>query len=291
MTKRPFASTIEKISKNRRWHMRADLSNKNRIVVKIGTSSLIYPNGAINLAGIDELAFVLAALQNQGKEIILVSSGAIGVGMNKLNLKERPVEIPQQQAVAAVGQSELMTIYNQRFQSYSQQTAQILLTRDIIEFPQSRQNVSNTLEQLLTMGIIPIINENDTVAVDELDHLTKFGDNDQLSAIVAQLTKAELLIMLSDIDGFYSANPLNDPDAVLYSEINEITPELLEQATGKGSPYGTGGMTSKLKAAQRILDVNSHMLLANGKQPKIIFDLLAGEPVGTHFYQRTEDEQ
>ncbi|MDB1694186.1 glutamate 5-kinase [Enterococcus casseliflavus] len=271
--------------------MRADLSNKNRIVVKIGTSSLIYPNGAINLAGIDELAFVLAALQNQGKEIILVSSGAIGVGMNKLNLKERPVEIPQQQAVAAVGQSELMTIYNQRFQSYSQQTAQILLTRDIIEFPQSRQNVSNTLEQLLTMGIIPIINENDTVAVDELDHLTKFGDNDQLSAIVAQLTKAELLIMLSDIDGFYSANPLNDPEAVLYSEINEITPELLEQASGKGSPYGTGGMTSKLKAAQRILDLNSHMLLANGKQPKIIFDLLAGEPVGTHFYQRTEDEQ
>ena len=252
--------------------MRADLSNKNRIVVKIGTSSLIYPNGAINLAGIDELAFVLAALQNQGKEIISVSSGAIGVGMNKLNLKER------------------MTIYNQRFQSYSQQTAQILLTRDIIEFPQSRQNVSNTLEQLLAMGIIPIINENDTVAVDELDHLTKFGDNDQLSAIVAQLTKAELLIMLSDIDGFYSANPLNDPDAVLYSEINEITPELLEQATGKGSPYGTG-MTSKLKAAQRILDLNSHMLLANGKQPKIIFDLLAGEPVGTHFYQRTEDEQ
>ncbi len=115
------------------------------------------------------------------------------------------------------------------------------------------------------MGIIPIINENDTVAVDELDHLTKFGDNDQLSAIVAQLTKAELLIMLSDIDGFYSANPLNDPDAVLYSEINEITPELLEQATGKGSPYGTGGMTSKLKAAQRILDLNSHMLLANDR--------------------------
>lgn len=270
--------------------MRESLKHKKRIVIKIGTSSLIYPNGNINLSGIDELAFVLTDLQNQGKEIILVSSGAIGVGMNKLNLKERPKEIPQQQAVAAVGQSELMTIYNQRFQTYSQQTAQLLLTRDIITFPQSRKNVCNTLEQLISMGIIPIINENDTVAVDELDHLTKFGDNDQLSAIVAQLTNADLLIMLSDIDGFYSANPATDAAASLYDEINEITPALLAQATGKGSPYGTGGMTSKLKAAQRILASNGQMILANGQQPKIIFDLLAGNQLGTYFYSPEEEK-
>lgn len=269
--------------------MRESLQTKKRIVVKIGTSSLIYPNGNINLSGIDELAFVLTDLQNQGKEIILVSSGAIGVGMNKLNVKERPREIPEQQAVAAVGQSELMTIYNQRFQTYSQQTAQLLLTRDIIEFPQSRQNVCNTLEQLIAMGIIPIINENDTVAVDELDHLTKFGDNDQLSAIVAELIDADLLIMLSDIDGFYSANPLTDKTAGLYDEIREITPALLAQATGKGSPYGTGGMTSKLKAAQRVLASNSQMILANGKQPKMIFEILAGNQLGTYFYRLEEE--
>lgn len=271
--------------------MRESLQHKKRIVVKIGTSSLIYPNGNINLSGIDELAFVLTDLQNQGKEIILVSSGAIGVGMNKLNLKERPKEIPEQQAVAAVGQSELMTIYNQRFQTYSQQTAQLLLTRDIIEFPQSRENVCNTLEQLIAMGIIPIINENDTVAVDELDHLTKFGDNDQLSAIVSQLTHADLLIMLSDIDGFYSANPVSDPSAILYDEINKITPTLLSQATVKGSPYGTGGMTSKLKAAQRILSSQGQMILANGKHPKIIFDVLAGNQIGTYFFEIEEDNR
>ncbi len=150
---------------------------------------------------------VLTDLKIQGKEIVLVSSGAIGVGMNKLHLESRPATIPAQQAVAAVGQAELMNIYNQRFLTYSQQTAQVLLTRDIVEFPESRKNVVNTLEQLLQMGIIPIINENDTVAIDELDHQTKFGDNDQLSAIVTQLVKGDLLIMLSDIDGFYLVIP------------------------------------------------------------------------------------
>ena len=265
--------------------MREKLKKANRVVIKIGTSSLVYPNGNINFSSIDELAFVLSDLKNQNKEIILVSSGAIGVGMNKLNIPQRPVEIPQQQAVAAVGQAELMNIYNHRFQVYNQKTAQLLLTRDIIEFPQSRENVCNTLEQLLAMGIIPIINENDTVAIDELDHLTKFGDNDQLSAIVAQLVHADLLIMLSDIDGFYTANPLHHKTAKLYDEITEITPDLMKQATGKGSPYGTGGMSSKLKAADRILKTDATMILANGKQPKIIFDILAGKMVGTYFYK------
>lgn len=263
--------------------MRNFLKSVNRIVVKIGTSSLIHPNGKVNLDGIDQLAFVLTDLRNKGKEVILVSSGAIGVGMDKLRVAERPKEIPVQQAVAAVGQSELMHIYNQRFLGYSQQTAQVLLTRDVVDFPESRRNVINTLEQLMAMDILPIINENDTVAVDEMDHTRKFGDNDELSAIVAQLMNADVLIMLSDIDGFYSANPSEDKQAVLYSTVSAINQSLIDQAGGNGSRFGTGGMISKLKAAQRILDAKSAMVLANGKPPRIIFDILAGVEVGTLF--------
>ncbi|WP_265459590.1 glutamate 5-kinase [Enterococcus sp. HY326] len=263
--------------------MRQQLHKAQRIVVKVGTSTLIYPNGTINLSAIDQLAFVLADLNNQGKEIILVSSGAIGVGLNKLQMATRPPTIPEQQAVAAVGQTELMNIYAQRFSTYSQQTGQVLMTRDVIDFPESRQNVTNTLEQLLQMQVIPIVNENDAVSVDELDHLTKFGDNDQLSAIVAQLTKADILIMLSDIDGFYSANPLTNPEAKLYSHITAIDENLMAQAGDKGSSFGTGGMRSKLKAAQRVLENDSAMVLANGKQPQIIFEILAGKTIGTLF--------
>ncbi|GCF93609.1 glutamate 5-kinase [Enterococcus florum] len=263
--------------------MRAFLHDVNRIVVKIGTSSLIHPNGKINFSGIDQLAFVLTDLNNLGKEIILVSSGAIGVGMNKLQLSARPASIPEQQAVAAVGQSELMHFYNQRFLAYNQQTAQVLMTRDIVEFPASRKNVINTLNQLIKMDIIPIINENDTVAVDELDHSTKFGDNDELSAIVCQLIDADLLIMLSDIDGFYSDNPNKNKQAILYSTISEITDELIDQASDAGSKFGTGGMISKLKAAERIFEAKGSMVLANGKPPRIIFDILEGKEVGTLF--------
>lgn len=254
-----------------------------RIVVKVGTTTLIYPNGNINLASIDELALVLSDLQNRGKEVILVSSGAIGVGLNQLQLSQRPVSIPEQQAVAAVGQAELMDIYSQRFQVYSQQTAQVLLTRDIVEYPESRNNVINTLEELLNMGIVPIINENDTVAIDELDHLTKFGDNDQLSAIVSELTRAELLIMLSDVDGFYSDNPLKNTQAKLYQRITKIDDELMKQAGTSNNHLGTGGMVSKLKAAKRVLDAKGSMVLANGKRPKIIFDILNGADIGTLF--------
>lgn len=263
--------------------MRKHLLEVQRVVIKIGTSSLIYPNGKINLKAIDQLAFVLTDLNNQGKEIILVSSGAIGVGLTKMNLAKRPKTIPEQQAVAAVGQTELMNIYNQRFLTYNQQTGQVLMTRDVIDFPESRRNVTNTLEQLLKMKVIPIINENDTVSVDELDHLTKFGDNDQLSAIVAQLTNADLLIMLSDIDGFYSDNPVNNKMAQLYSHIGDINEELMLQAGGAGSSLGTGGMLSKLKAAQRILENQGSMVLANGKQPNVIFDILQGKEIGTLF--------
>lgn len=266
--------------------MRKKLIDAQRIVIKVGTSTLIYPNGTINLKAIDQLAFTLTDLQNQGKEMILVSSGAIGVGLNTLNLSTRPSTIPAQQAVAAVGQAELMNIYKQRFSIYNQQIAQLLLTRDVIDYPESCNNVTNTIEQLLQMKLIPVINENDTVAIDELDHLTKFGDNDQLSAIVATLTQADTLIMLSDIEGFFSANPTVDKHATLFSEINEINNDLLNVAGGAESRFGTGGMLSKLKAAERILTANRSMVLANGKNPTIIFDILAGEPLGTLFIRK-----
>lgn len=270
--------------------MRNYLTQAQRIIVKVGTSTLVYPNGNINLAAIDQLAFVLTDLNNQGKEVVLVSSGAIGVGLNKLHIEKRPKTIPAQQAVAAVGQAELMNIYNQRFLTYSQQTAQILVTRDVITYPESRRNVTNTLEELLKMKVIPIVNENDTVSVDELDHLTKFGDNDQLSAVVSILTSADVLIMLSDIDGFYSDNPFLNKDAKLYSYIDKIDEQLMSRAGDKGSALGTGGMKSKLKAAQRVLEAHGSMVLANGHHPNIIFDILEGKDIGTLFKNALPDE-
>ncbi|MFV0559944.1 MAG: glutamate 5-kinase [Enterococcus sp.] len=263
--------------------MQRDFKHVKRIVVKVGTSTLVYPNGNINLAAIDQLAFALSDLHNRGYEVILVSSGAIGVGMNKMNISQRPTEIPKQQAIAAIGQAELMNIYKQCFSVYSQTAAQVLMTRDVVEYPESRQNVTNTLEQLLVLDTIPIVNENDTVAVEELDHLTKFGDNDQLSAIVLQLVKADLLIMLSDIDGFYSANPETDNTAKLYTHITQITDHLLTQAGGSKSTLGTGGMRSKLTAAERVLKNNRAMILANGRNPRIIFDIVNGKDIGTLF--------
>lgn len=283
MTKTLFVSTIDNNEGKMEKIMCKENKDPKRIVVKVGTTTLIYPNGNINLGSIDELAFVLSDLKNRGKEIILVSSGAIGVGLNQLQLNQRPVSIPKQQAVAAVGQAELMDIYNQRFQVYSQQIAQVLLTRDIVEYPESRNNVINTLEELLSMGIIPIINENDTVAVDELDHLTRFGDNDRLSTIVSELTHAELLIMLSDIDGFYSDNPLKNTQAKLHRRVTKIDDDLMKQAGASNNQFGTGGMVSKLKAAKRVLDVEGSMVLANGKRPKVIFDILNGADIGTLF--------
>ncbi|MGY0400515.1 glutamate 5-kinase [Carnobacterium jeotgali] len=259
------------------------LASCKRIVVKVGTSTIMYPNGTINLQRLEKLAFVLSDLKNQGKEIILVSSGAVGVGLSRLQLTERPKTIPEQQAVASVGQTELMNLYSKFFFGYGQIVGQVLMTRDIIEFPTSRLNAINTFEQLLLKGIIPIVNENDTVAVDELDHLTKFGDNDRLSAVVSEITSADLLIMLSDIDGFYNKNPNDEPDAVLFHEIHTITDELYALAGGEGSRYGTGGMSTKLLAANHILKESSQMVLANGEDPTIIFDIIHGQEIGTLF--------
>ncbi len=250
-----------------------------RIVVKVGTSTLIHPNGKVNFHAIDQLCYVLTGLVNDGKQVVLVSSGAIGVGMGQVGLHERPESIPAQQALAAIGQSGLMSVYQQRFSLYGQRIGQILLTHDVLEYPLSRQNALNTFNSLLEWGVIPIVNENDTVAVDEMDHHTKFGDNDQLSSIV----DADLLVMLSDIDGFFDKNPRKYADAKLFERITKIDETTLEAAGGKGSKFGTGGMMTKLKAAKRMLENDKMMILANGQDPAIIFELIKGEPLGTLF--------
>ncbi|MBC1397410.1 glutamate 5-kinase [Listeria fleischmannii] len=269
--------------------MRESLKQCKRIVIKVGTSTLMYENGNINLRTIEKLARVLAELRNEGKEVVLVSSGAIGVGCRKLQLSERPKTIPEQQAIAAVGQSELMHIYSKLFGEYGYTVGQVLLTRDVTDFPISRQNVINTFDMLITQGTIPIVNENDTVAVEEIMHITKFGDNDRLSAVVAELIQADLLIMLSDIDGFYDTNPLIHPDATMFHEVHEITADTLKLAGGKGSEFGTGGMLTKLAAAELCLKNNQKMVLTNGNNPDVIYAIIAGEQVGTLFAKRKED--
>lgn len=263
--------------------IRQSLSQSNRIVIKVGTSTIMYPNGSINLQRLEKLAFVLSDLKNQGKQVILVSSGAIGVGLSRMNLTERPVTIPEQQAIAAIGQTELMNLYSQFFYHYGHQVGQVLLTKDVVDFPVSRKNTANTFEQLLIKNVIPIVNENDTVSVEELEHLTRFGDNDTLSAIVLEITDADLLILLSDIDGFYDKNPTAHKDALLFNTIDEITDATYALASDSGSRFGTGGMTTKLNAAQKVLEEKKQMVLANGEDPAILFQILAGEQLGTLF--------
>lgn len=264
---------------------REKIKNVKRLVVKIGTSSLILDNGQINLKNIDELAFTLSSLRHEGYEVILVTSGAIGVGLNVLGLDKRPSEIAQQQALASIGQVELMSLYNHIFSRYQQKVSQLLLTNDVIEYPESRQNASKSLQAILEMGIIPIINENDAVSVDEMDHKTKFGDNDRLGAIVTNLADADLLIMLSDIDGLYDKNPTIFDDATLIETVTEITDDLMRAAGGAGSRFGTGGMTSKLEAAKLIFDNAKQMVLTNGARIYEIRDILDGKKKGTYFGQ------
>ncbi|MBQ6144307.1 glutamate 5-kinase [Lactococcus laudensis] len=264
---------------------REKLKTAKRIVVKIGTSSLILSNGQINLKNMDDLAFTLSSLRHEGYDIILVTSGAIGVGLNVLGLDKRPSEIAQQQALASIGQVELMSLYNHIFARYQQKVSQLLLTNDVIEYPESRQNASMSLQAILSLGIIPIINENDAVSVDEMDHKTKFGDNDRLGAIVTNLADADLLIMLSDIDGLYDKNPNIFDDAKLIDTVSEITDELMKVAGGAGSRFGTGGMTSKLEAAKLIFDNDKQMVLTNGARIREIRDIIAGKKKGTYFGQ------
>ncbi len=253
-----------------------------RIVVKVGTSTLTYETGRVNLRNLEKLCKVLSDLHNSGKQIILVSSGAIGVGVGKLKLSERPKETRYKQALAAVGQCELMFLYDKYFGEYNNYVAQILLTKDIVLNEFSKQNVVNTFQTLLEMGIIPIVNENDTVATDELIG-ANFGDNDNLSAIVADLVGADLLIILTDIDGLYETDPRNNPDAKKISTVYHIDDSIREMAGGSVSNRGTGGMATKITAAAAATSAGINTCVMRGDDPEYIYKLLNGEQVGTMF--------
>lgn len=256
--------------------------DKLRTVVKVGTSTLTYENGKINYRRIEALCKVLADLQNSGEEIILVSSGAIGVGMGKVHLSTRPTETKKKQALAAIGQCELMFMYDKIFGEYNHSVAQILLTRYAVETEHKRQNVNNTIDELLSMGIIPIINENDTVAIDELEG-NNFGDNDMLSAIVSHLVKADRLVILTDIDGLYDSNPRTNPNAKKISIVDNVTKDILDMAAGSGSNRGTGGMITKLQAADYATKRGVEVNIINGSNPENIYKVLEGNSVGTKF--------
>ena len=254
-----------------------------RIVIKIGTSTLARSTGLVNLRRVEQLVHVIADLKNAGHEIILVSSGSIGIGAGKLGLKQRPDDIPGKQACASVGQCELMYIYDKLFSEYNHTVSQVLLTRDVVDVPKRKQNVINTFERLLHMGVLPIVNENDAVSTEEIE----FGDNDTLSAIVGQLVQADLLIILSDIDGLYDMPPQGHPEAKRIERVTSITPEIIAAAGGSGSSLGTGGMATKIQAAQIALDSGFAMSLIHGANPEALYDVLEGKPVGTWFEKET----
>ena len=264
--------------------MKRNFDSVKRLVIKIGTSSLVLPSGKINLEKIDQLAFVISSLHNKGIEVVLVSSGAMGFGLNVLDLDKRPVEVGKQQAVSSVGQVAMMSLYSQVFAHYQTKVSQLLLTRDVVD-PESLSNAINAFDSLFELGVVPVVNENDAVSVDEMDHATKFGDNDRLSAIVAKIVGADLLIMLSDIDGLFDKNPNIYEDATLRSYVPEITEEILASAGGAGSKFGTGGMMSKIKSAQMVFENHSQMVLMNGENPRDILRVLEGAKIGTLFKQ------
>lgn len=265
--------------------IRGSLKNTKRIVVKVGTSTLTYDTGKANFNRIDKLARVLSDLSNQGREVVLVTSGAIGIGAGKLNLDERPKTIREKQAVAAVGQCELMHIYSKFFSEYGRVVGQILLTRDVVGEETCRNNVINTFECLIEKGIIPIVNENDSVSVVEIKVGQKdtFSENDTLAAIVAKLVNADLLVILSDVDGFYDCDPKGNPKARKFDIIENITPDIEKCAGGAGSNRGTGGAVTRLKAAKTATAAGVDMVLTNGADPGIIMDIINGKNEGTLF--------
>lgn len=256
-----------------------DIASKKRIVLKLGTSTLTHKTGKLNIRRMKKLVEVLSDLHNAGKEIILVSSGAVGMGIGKLNLTAKPDDTPTKQAVAAVGQCELMHIYDDMFSKYGVTVAQILLTKHILVSGLS--NVQNTLRRLLEMNVIPVVNENDTVAIDELE--LKIGENDSLAAMVATIADAELLIILSDIDGLYSADPHSHPEAQVIPVVEEIDQHIIDIAGGAGTTLGTGGMATKINAAKIATEAGIDMVIMNGRTPEKLYDLFDNEEVGTVF--------
>mgnify|MGYP004574598553 CR=1 FL=1 len=251
-----------------------------RIVVKVGTSTLAHSTGRLNIRHTEELVKVLSDLKNAGHEVILVSSGAIGMGVGKLSLPQRPKDMATKQACAAVGQCELMYTYDRLFTAYNHNVAQILLTGVDVEDAGRRENVENTLTRLLELGALPIINENDTVATDEI---TSIGDNDTLAAIVACCAKADLLVLLSDIEGLYTADPRKDPNAKLIHTVERLTPQIMALGGGAGSSQGTGGMATKLSAAATCTSEGIDMVITNGAKPSVLYDIVEGKPIGTRF--------
>ena len=255
-----------------------------RIVVKVGTSTLAHATGRLNIRHVETLCKVLSDVKNAGHEVVLVSSGAIGMGVGKLNLSQRPTDMPTKQAAAAVGQCELMYIYDQLFSSYNHTVAQILLTGEDLRDNNRHTNFTNTLHRLLDLGALPVINENDTVSTVEI----AVGDNDTLGALVAVSVEADLLVVLSDIDGLYTADPRHDPNARLIPEVREITPEMKAGAGGGGTALSTGGMTTKLIAAGICMDAGTDMIIVNGSRPEVLYDILDGIPSGTRFIGRNQ---
>ena len=253
-----------------------------RIVIKIGTSTLTHKNGCVNIRRIESLCKIVSDMLNAGNETILVSSGAIGMGTGKLNLKERPRDIAGKQAAAAVGQCELMYIYDKEFTSYNHTVAQLLLTAPDLKTPDRHAKFENMMTRLIELGALPIINENDTVATEEIE----FGDNDTLAALVAESVRADLLVLLSDIDGLYTADPHKDKNATLIPEVFEITPEIDALGGGAGSELGTGGMVTKLRAAKIATEAGCDMIIANGSYPELLYNIMDGKSVGTRFYAK-----
>ncbi|MDO5142697.1 MAG: glutamate 5-kinase [Eubacteriales bacterium] len=260
-----------------------NINEVRRIVVKVGTSTLTYDNGRLNIRRIERLVRTISDLRNRGFEMVLVSSGAVTVGAAKLGLTERPHELAMKQAAAAVGQCELMHIYDKMFLEYGINVAQILLTRENIIDDDQRDNIHNTFTALLRTGVVPIVNENDTVATAELKHIENFGDNDTLSAVVARVCEADLLIIFSDIDGLYNADPRKDPQARLIGHVPRIDAKIRRMAGGAGSAHGTGGMATKINAAELCMDAGIPMLVANGSREGVLHDIVDGKPVGTLF--------
>ncbi len=255
-----------------------------RIVVKVGTSTLAHSTGRLNIRRVETLCKVLSDLKNDAHEIILVSSGAIGMGVGKLGLTEKPTDMPTKQAAAAIGQCELMYTYDKLFSEYSHTVAQILLTDSDINNETRRAHFENTLFRLLELGALPIINENDTVATAEIS----VGDNDTLSAIVACSAKADLLILLSDIEGLYTADPHKNADATLIPLVQELTPDILALGGKTSTKQGTGGMITKLYAAEMVMNAGLDMVIANGEDPNLLYDIIAGKPCGTRFSRKAE---
>lgn len=260
---------------------------KNRIVVKVGTSTLTNEQRKSNLRAFDKLAMVLSDIHNMGYEVILVSSGAIAVGSNKLGMKEKPTEMRLKQAAAAVGQCSIMYLYDKFFNDYDKTIAQILLNAEDIEQEEKKDNLTNTFNALLELGVIPVVNENDSVSYTEIESQERlFGDNDMLSAVVAVLTRAERLVILSDIDGLYDADPRLHPDAKLITRIEEIDESVVSLAGGAGSRRGTGGMRTKLQAATLATAQGINTTITNGQRPEALYDIVRGESAGTLFVGR-----